>query len=406
MYQREGDRAYKADIGNIVELCDYLGHPERGLQFIHVGGTNGKGSVSHMLTSICMEAGLKTGTYTSPHYLDFRERIKVDGQYISEQEVVDFVQLVSPIIPSVRPSFFELTVAMAFWHFKQTGVDIAVIEVGLGGRLDSTNIIEPLVSVITNIGLDHQQFLGNTHTAIAREKAGIIKRGVPVVIGETQALTSSVFIEQAASQLADIHFADQLYSAQFSDQNAIILRDGANEFNIDAPIYAEYQLKNISTAYGAFKVLQDQLGLTITHFTKGLENIAENSPMIGRFQVVQREPLTVFDSAHNAEGVGILFQQILKLPYRKLHIIYSCVHDKDIESIIQLLPKEAHFYLTELSIPRKKPLEELTTVFQNNALAFTTHESPKAAVQQALEQANPTDCIVAMGSIFLIAELL
>ncbi len=411
MYQREGAVAYKENLGNINELLLGLNNPHQSFKSIHIAGTNGKGSTSHILTSILMEAGYQVGTYTSPHYLDFRERIGVNGTYISEQAVIDFVALMQNNIERIKPSFFELTVAMSFWYFKEQLVDIAVIEVGLGGRLDSTNVIQPLLSVITNIGFDHQHLLGNSLQEIATEKAGIIKPNTPVVIGKTQPETEQLFQSVANQNQCIIRFADQEYSIQSAGWNpsgqSIILQSKQEEFSIEfeTDLLGNYQLENIRTAFCAYSQLSYELNLTLSSFTRGLRVVNKNSKLIGRFQIVHQKPTVIADSSHNESGIREFLSQALTIPYNRLWIIYATVSDKDVSKIIPYFPKTATIILTEASVPRKMPVVELESYFTEFTNVILMPDS-KQAYAFVLDEAKENDLILMFGSIFLVADLL
>jgi len=423
MYQRIGAAAYKTDLKNIEALCDYIGNPHHSFKSIHIAGTNGKGSVSQLMTSVCIEGGLKVGTYTSPHYLDFRERIKINGDYIPQERVIKFVNTVlsKDILDEINPSFFEITVAMAFWYFSEEEVDIAIIETGLGGRLDSTNIITPILSVITNISFDHEKFLGSSLSSIAREKAGIIKQGIPVVIGETQKDVAQVFIETATSAASPLMFADQNYVCTALPLNSSELvrpikiskhpsaKKGKNYnqenlVEVLSPLLADYQLKNIITAFASFQELKEALSLNKIHFMRGLEKMNENSPAIGRFQIMETKPTVIFDSSHNYAGLEATLKQVESLHYRELHIIYGTVNDKDVSSMISLFPEHARYYLTQPTIPRRMPVHELSTFFSDyEHMIFT---EPETALASAHHYSGEQDVILVLGSIFLVADLL
>jgi len=391
MYQRQGKAAYKADLSNILALCDAIDNPQQKFKSVHVGGTNGKGSVTHYLASVFMEAGYKVGTYTSPHYVDFRERIRINGSYISKKAVISFVEQIEPLLLDIQPSFFEITVAMAFQYFSEQQVDFAIVEVGLGGRLDSTNIITPQLSIITNIGLDHQQILGDTLEKIATEKAGIIKPGVPIIIGKSQTETAPIFKRIASENKAEIIFADQ-----FIEDESMI------EFMKSLPL-PNYQLENLRTVATAYQQLNDTWSLTNEHFCKGVENVQQNSTIIGRWQVLNQNPFTVADSAHNIDGIKQFLVEISKRNTGELHLIYGTVSDKNIDSVAHLFPKNAHYYLTAPSVPRKMPVEQLKAEFPR----FTnveTYLNVSDAFSAASAKAKPIDTIAIFGSIFLVAD--
>lgn len=389
MYQRQGKAAYKADLSNTLALCAMLGNPEKKFKSIHIAGTNGKGSTSHFIASILQEAGYRIGLYTSPHLKDFRERIRINGEMIPEQEVVDFVKSKHDLLAGIEPSFFEWTVGLAFDYFASQKVDIAVIETGLGGRLDSTNVITPLVSVITNIGLDHTQFLGNTLQQVAMEKSGIIKSKVPVVIGETQEETTSVFLTKAEEQNAPILFADQ-QGAAFANSNLV-----------------NYQKKNAQTASQAIIQLQKK-GFVVTkkNVIDGVLNMKTNTGLRGRWEVLKEQPLVVADTAHNKEGLAYTMQQIQDRSYSNLRIVFGMVNDKDVASVINMLPQNAIYYLCQPSIARALPVEELADIFNTTHHNFSSYSTPKLALEAALSDSQKDDVIYVGGSTFIVADIL
>ncbi|MBD0824115.1 bifunctional folylpolyglutamate synthase/dihydrofolate synthase [Aestuariibaculum marinum] len=390
MYQRQGQTAFKKDLSNTIKLVEYLNHPERNFKSIHVAGTNGKGSSSHMLASILQEAGYKVGLYTSPHLKDFRERIKINGNMVNETFVVDFIADNKVFLESNQLSFFEMTVGMAFDYFSKEQVDIAVVEVGMGGRLDSTNVIMPEVSVITNIGLDHTQFLGNTLDAIAAEKGGIIKVQVPVVIGETQKETTAVFVKLAEENGANIIFADQQPFKAY-----------------DSDLIGPYQAKNIITVQQAIKQLQLK-GFSISeeHIKKGFKNVVKNTGLLGRWQTLQTKPKVVCDTGHNRDGLTYVMQQLLKEKYKVLHVVFGVVNDKDISSIVDLLPKKAVYYFCKPDIPRGLEAETLKQSFEEYGLNGEAYASVNEAYRSALTNAKEDDFIFIGGSTFVVAEII
>lgn len=390
MYQREGKSAYKVDLSNTVLLINHLDNPHKNFKTIHVAGTNGKGSSSHMLASILQEAGYKVGVYTSPHLKDFRERIKINGEEVSELFVTRFIEENKPFFETNQLSFFEMTVGMAFEYFSQEKVDIAVIEVGLGGRLDSTNIITPEVSVITNIGLDHTQFLGNTLDAVAFEKGGIIKPNVPVVIGETQSETKPVFIDLATKNNSEIIFADQQISEGYQSD-----------------LKGDYQAKNIQTVVTAIKTLQlKNYTISEKNIREGLLNVVKNTGLLGRWQVLNRNPKVVCDTGHNREGLLYVMKQLSKEVYENLHIVFGVVNDKDLSSIIDLLPVKAKYYFCKPDISRGLNAEELKAVFNENNLEGESYNSVNEAYKMALKHAGDKDFIFIGGSTFVVAEII
>ncbi|MCL5128958.1 folylpolyglutamate synthase/dihydrofolate synthase family protein [Algibacter sp. L4_22] len=390
MYQRQGKSAYKVDLSNTALLINHLDNPHKHFKTIHVAGTNGKGSSSHMLASILQEAGYKVGLYTSPHLKDFRERIKINGEEVSKEFVTGFIERNKLFFEANQLSFFEMTVGMAFEYFSQEKVDIAVIEVGLGGRLDSTNIISPEVSVITNIGLDHTQFLGNTLELIAFEKGGIIKTKIPVVIGETQKETKPVFVDLATKNNSEIIFADQ------QDLNVY-----------DSDLKGDYQAKNIQTVVTAIKILQKKsYSISSRDIKKGLLNVIKNTGLLGRWQVLNENPKVVCDTGHNREGLIYVMKQLSNEVYNNLHIVFGVVNDKDLSSIIDLLPKKAEYYFCKPNISRGLAAEELKEVFNAHNLKGESYNSVNEAYNIALEKANADDFIFIGGSTFVVAEII
>ena len=388
MYQRQGSSAFKKDLTNTLDFAQHLGQPHLRFPSVHVAGTNGKGSTSHMIASVLQAAGYKTGLYTSPHLKDFRERIRVNGEPVSEDDVVDFIEANKAFLEKHQLSFFELTVGMAFDHFAKEGVDIAVIEVGLGGRLDSTNIICPVVSVITNIGLDHTQFLGDTLPQIAAEKAGIIKRGIPVVVGETQAEVAPVFREVARKLEAPLYFADNLMQeAYLTDLKGI------------------YQQRNVRTAVQTISILQ-QNGYAIAKrdIEFGLSHVVSSTGLKGRWQILRSQPKVICDTAHNKEGLELVMEQLRREKYRHLHLVLGFVKEKDLKEIWPLFPKEASYYFCRPDIPRGLDAAEV----QKSAGAFglhgKTYGSVDLAYRAALENAGASDLIFGGGSTFVVAE--
>ncbi|UKM65193.1 bifunctional folylpolyglutamate synthase/dihydrofolate synthase [Flavobacteriaceae bacterium GSB9] len=390
MYQRQGSAAFKKDLSNTLKLSKHLNFPEKNFKSVHVAGTNGKGSTSHMLASILQEAGYKVGLYTSPHLKDFRERIRINGKPVDEEFVVCFIEQNKPFFESNKLSFFEMTVGMAFDYFSKENVDIAIVEVGLGGRLDSTNIITPEVSVITNIGLDHTQFLGTTLKEIASEKAGIIKPRVPVVIGETQSETTTVFKEIAYKNGAEIIFADQ-------ENHGIYKSD----------LLGSYQQKNIKTVVETIKFLQKKgYKVSETNLKDGLLNVAKNSGLLGRWQVLGIKPKIVCDTGHNREGLSLVMNQINGESFEKLHIVFGVVNDKDLSLVLDLLPKKAIYYFCKPDIPRGLDTGSLKDQFLKQGFKGEAYSSVNEAYKSALNQANEDDFIFVGGSTFVVAEII
>jgi len=389
MYQKQGQTAFKKDLTNTINLAKYLKNPQHKFKSIHVAGTNGKGSSSHMLASILQEAGYKVGLYTSPHLKDFRERIKINGKVVSKPFVIGFIKRNKTFLDANKLSFFEMTVGMAFDYFAKQKVDIAVIEVGLGGRLDSTNIITPEVSLITNIGLDHVQFLGNTLSLIASEKAGIIKPNIPVVISETQPETQAVFTAFAERNNSPIHFADQVASEDFTTD-----------------LKGSYQSKNIKGVIQSIKQLQ-QKGFVISNqnIKTGLLNTVKNTDLKGRWQTLGTNPKVICDTAHNKEGLTLAIQQLLKETHQHLHIVFGVVNDKDVVSILPLLPKKATYYFCKPDVPRGLDQNILSTLFQDNGFSGNSYASVSEAYNFALKAASVDDVIYIGGSTFVVAEV-
>ncbi|MGI8598963.1 MAG: bifunctional folylpolyglutamate synthase/dihydrofolate synthase [Chitinophagaceae bacterium] len=412
MFSRVGSSAFKKDLTNTIILLEHLENPHQKFKSIHVGGTNGKGSVSHMIASVLQTAGYKTGLYTSPHIHDFRERIKINGVLADEFFVIEFVEKISGLIDQVKPSFFEITVAMAFDYFAQKKVDIAVIEVGLGGRLDSTNVIEPVLSVITNIGFDHMNMLGDSLSEIAFEKSGIIKENTPVVVGERNAESDEVFLQAAALHDSDILFAEDIYATtnyQWKQNHLIVevqnqLIQNDHQFKLD--LSGIYQIKNVCTVLSAFDVLYDK-GFIIKDdiIKEGLANVVTNTGLTGRWQVIHKEPLIVLEVAHNEDGIQQMLKHLNELTFQNLHIIFGIVKDKDTEAILQLFPPQAKFYFTQADIPRALPASELKSIADNLNLTGEVFINVNEALQNVLSVAGKEDVIIVCGSIFLIAEV-
>lgn len=409
MYQRVGSVAFKKDLSNTLALCEFLNHPEKKFKSIHIAGTNGKGSVTHILAAILQEKGLKVGCYTSPHYKDFRERIKINGTLIPEQFVMDFVQKATPIIEQNKPSFFELTVGMAFDYFAEEKVDIAIIETGLGGRLDSTNVIIPLLSVITNIDYDHQQFLGDTLEAIAGEKAGIIKPNVPVLIGEQQATIQTVFEKKAQLENSALMYAQDICT--ISDFNnsvdgiQFLLNHKSEQHFLVTDLSGSYQQKNLQTAISAILFLKDKFQIDFNHIENGIRQIRKSTYFLGRFMKIDENPTIIADSAHNEAGIKELIKCIASIDYRVLHFVYGTVNDKDLNKILPLLPPNACYYFCKPNIPRGLDANDLKTKAKTFYLFGETYDSVNQALIAAKNNAHPNDLILIGGSIFVVAEL-
>ena len=413
MYQRQGKAAYKANLDNTLALDKHFGHTHRKFKSIHIAGTNGKGSVSNMLASVLQEAGYKTGLYTSPHLKDFRERIKINGKEITEKYVVDFYSKNKHFFDKIKPSFFEMTVAMAFQYFADEETDIAVIEVGMGGRLDSTNIITPELSVITNISKDHTQFLGDTVEKIATEKAGIIKKGIPTVIGESQTDSKPVFLKKAKELSAPIYFADENFRIDY----ALFTTDEKQSFNVyygNTLIYPElkidllgqYQKNNLITALQTIELMKQQnFSISKEHIYKGLKNIQKNTGLKGRWQIIGHNPRIVCDTGHNEAGIKQVVEQIRNTPYRKLFMLIGVVNDKNIDTILSLLPKNAEYIFTKANIPRALDANELAKKAKQFGLQGSVVESVSKALETAKNKAEATDMIFVGGSTFVVAEV-
>lgn len=420
MFSRIGAAAIKPNLNNTIAICNFLGHPEKKFKTIHVAGTNGKGSTSHMLASIFQEAGYKTGLYTSPHLYDFRERIKVNGEMCSKEFVIDFTNHIKPFVENIEPSFFEITVGMAFDYFAKEKVDIAIIETGLGGRLDSTNVIEPELSIITNIGFDHMALLGNTLEAIASEKAGIIKKNTPVVIGEAKDQIKNVFLDKATKENAPIYFAEnfvQFKSFQNNWNSALFEFTQPLIHLLDAPIFAKnftikcdlpgkYQAKNLKGVLVAAQLLSTMgWKFTANKVMKALLNVQKNTGLMGRWECIQSNPKVILDVAHNEHGIMALLDQLSTLHYQQLHIVTGMVKDKDIQAVLKLLPSTANYYFTQSHIPRALPVNELAEQANEMGLKGDSFEDVNIALAEAIRNANHNDLILVIGSVFLVAEV-
>lgn len=410
MFSRIGTDAYKKDLTNTIRLCGALGDPQKKFKTIHIAGTNGKGSTSHMLAAILQTAGYKTGLYTSPHLKDFRERIKINGQVCSEEFVIDFTERIKPLINEIEPSFFEITVAMAFDHFAKQGVDVAVIEVGLGGRLDSTNIITPELSVITNIGWDHMNLLGDTLEKIATEKAGIIKKGIPAVIGEVIPETRSVFDSYATSAPL-IYAQERRWMAGWDYEHHLLkveVVDKANNehlhYQLDLP--GIYQTKNLLTVLEAAHQLHLQGWRTDTAtIQKALQHVKKLTGLHGRWELIQNNPAVILDVGHNVDGVKQLSRQLELTDYDHLHIITGMVKDKDVDAVLALLPQDATYYFTQAQIPRALDAVTLQQKAAGHLLIGNTYPNVNEALQHALAHAHKNDLVLVCGSVFLVGEV-
>ncbi len=414
MFHRVGPAAYKPDLSNTIKICDALDHPENKFRSIHIAGTNGKGSTSHLLAAVLQEAGYKTGLYTSPHLKDFRERIRINGKMIPKPRVVSFVAEHKKLFEKVQPSFFEWTVGLAFDYFAKEKVDIAVIETGLGGRLDSTNVITPLVSVITNISLDHMNLLGKTLKKIATEKAGIIKPGIPVVIGETQVEVKAVFEKKAKQEKAPLRFADdELQGTQFHQTKTLPLflmgtiKAGKNIVHekLRCGLPGMYQQKNIITVLSAIDSLRESGFVIPDHaIRRGIQNVVALTGLQGRWQVISQKPLTIADTGHNEAGIKEVVAQLKKTPHKKLHIVFGVVGDKDSAGVLALLPKKASYYFCRANLPRSMDAAELAQKAEKSGLKGKIYPSVRKALKAAQDGASRGDLVFVGGSTFVVAE--
>lgn len=412
MFSRIGAAAYKKDLTNIITLCEALGNPQNEFKTIHVAGTNGKGSVCHSIAAILQTAGYKTGLHTSPHLKDFRERIKINGLMCSENFVISFIQKINPLIDVIEPSFFEISVAMAFEYFALEKVDVAVIETGLGGRLDSTNIINPIISIITNIGYDHMNMLGNTLPEIAFEKAGIIKQNTPVIIGEVLQETKSVFEKISIERNANISYAQNQYFVSGVEQKdnklkVDLINTNVNKeetYILDLP--GIYQVKNLITTLTAIRELQ-KLGFDLNNNNvhQAMQNIIKIAGLHGRWEKIHDNPSVILDVAHNVDGIKQLVAQVELCQYRQLYIITGMVRDKEVEKVLSLMPKKAIYYFTQANIPRALSAWELAEKAANAGIPGEVINNVNEALNKVLSIANKEDMILICGSIFLVGEV-
>ena len=410
MFTRVGASAYKKDLHNTLAICNALHNPEHKFKSVHIGGTNGKGSSSHMLAAILQTAGYKTGLYTSPHLRDFRERIRINGQMIPDQEVINFVNSHQALFEEINPSFFEATVGLAFDYFAKQQVDIAIIEVGLGGRLDSTNVINPLLSLITNIGLDHQDILGTTLREIASEKAGIIKTTTPIIIGEKQAEIADVFENKAIEANAKILFASDCWTITPKETAPLLVVNALSSkqnLELALDLRGSYQVKNLAGVLTAVDELREQ-GFKISeeNLKTALKQVTSLTGLQGRWQTLQQHPLVFCDTGHNEDGIKEVLKNITNTPHQNLHMVWGMVKDKDVTKILELLPKKANYYFCQPNIPRGKPTEELAQEAQKYQLKGQAYTSVAEAYQQALSHAKPNDLVFVGGSTFVVAEVL
>ncbi len=390
MYQRQGKSALKKDLKNTISLCDHLNNPEKRFKSIHIAGTNGKGSTAHMLAAIFQKAGYKTGLYTSPHLKDFRERVRINGEMISEDEIIDFVQRYKPPFEEIQPSFFEWTVALAFNFFAKEEVDIAIIETGLGGRLDSTNVLTPELSIITNISFDHMDLLGETLKEIAFEKAGIIKKEVPVVIGN-HSQQKTVFLEKAIQMNSLIYFADSLKT----------------NISLQTDLLGIYQTQNLKTVFQTWLVLRKKgWKISFSHLEMGLQEVAKSTDLRGRWEILSKEPLTIAETAHNEDGIKQALKQLQEYEPSKIHFVLGFVKDKDIQKILSLFPKQANYYFCQAKVPRAESALIAYNCAKELGLKGMHFDDVEKAIEKAKSEAKATDVIYIGGSNFIVAEAL
>lgn len=389
MFQKSGSSAYRKDLGNIVAICNHLGNPQNNFKSIHIAGTNGKGSTSHMLASILQESGYKTGLTTSPHLKDFRERIRINGELCTKEFVIDFVEKHQKFIEKIQPSFFEVAIAMAFEYFSQNKVDVAIIETGLGGRLDATNIVHPILSVITNIGLDHVSILGNSLAEIAKEKSGIIKKNTPIIIGEATVDSSKIFLEKAKENQSNIVFAEKSLTKEY-----------------ETDLKGFYQKKNLKTVLTAIDQLKNlEFEISEKNTIDGLKKVVANTGLRGRWEILGKQPLVVADTAHNAHGLAEIQKQISTIKYEHLHLVLGFVNDKDVSSILEFFPKDATYYFSQPEVPRKLEIQELVKIVPAE-LNASYYNSISEAFQAAKINSGIDDMIYVGGSTFVVAEVI
>jgi dihydrofolate synthase / folylpolyglutamate synthase len=411
MYQRVGGAAYKTNLSATIELLDHLGNPQKKFKAIHIAGTNGKGSVAHIISSVLQTAGYKTALYTSPHLNDFRERIKINGEVISEDSVVDFVEKNKIYFKEKQLSFFEMTVGMAFQYFAESQIDIAVIEVGMGGRLDSTNLVQSVLSIITNIGLDHTQFLGETIEKIAEEKAGIIKKNQTVVVGERQKETTNVFSNKVQQCESKLVFAEDSYGfiekIENEKNSQFLFKKEEKEYSFCSDLKGNYQYENIRTAIVALDEIQT-LGFEISsqEIKEGLKNVISNTDLKGRWQFIHRSPLCICDTAHNVDGLRYVISQLKEIKQGKLHVVLGFVNDKNIQKLLSLFPKSARYYFCQAKIPRALAIEKLIQEAKKAKLQGQCYASVEIAYKTALSNASKKDVVFVGGSTFVVAEVL
>jgi len=417
MFHRVGPAAYKANLNNTLALSKHFNYPEHNFKAIHIAGTNGKGSTAHIIASVLQEKGLKTGLCTSPHLVDFRERVKINGEMISKEYICEFVNNNFKFFNEINPSFFELTIALTFKYFSDQKIDIAVVETGMGGRLDSTNIIKPLISIITNISLDHTNLLGTNIKQIAQEKAGIIKPNAPAIIGQTQHSISKIFSDKAHNNNSPIYFADQNYKVtpisdnkekHISQYNYDVINKFGNKNTLKAGLGGNYQANNIATALQCFELLNShhQINILEEQVKNGLKNIIKNTGLKGRWQIIGKQPLTICDTGHNTEAIKLIVDNLKKLPYKKLHIVIGMMNDKNIEDILLLLPNDALYYFTNAQTPRAIKSETLKDKAKQFNLKGNGFNTVKKALNNARINAEKDDIIFIGGSNFVVAEVI
>ena len=417
MFHRVGAAAYKADLSNTIAICELLENPQNSFKSVHIAGTNGKGSVSHSLAAIFQECGYKTGLYTSPHLKDFRERIRINGKMISKKYVCEFTEKYKKAFDYIRPSFFEMTVGLAFDYFRNQKVDVAIIETGLGGRLDSTNIITPILSIITNIGWDHANLLGNTLKKIAAEKAGIIKRYVPVVIGEKKSNTKDVFIAKIHKELCDLYYADRCYKTKVVRNEGLsggflevdMFYRKSIEYNyqrrVQLDLTGHYQVKNIRTVLQSINILEKHFSFPEKKILSALKKVKQLTGLRGRWEIISKHPLTICDTGHNADGIKEVLKQIKTIPHNKLHFVLGMVSDKDVLGILSLLPRRATYYFCKANIPRGMDAYELEQFAKIYNLKGKVYPSVKNALKEAQKAAAEKDLVFVGGSTFTVAEV-
>lgn len=414
MFHRIGAAAYKADLEKTLKLAELLGNPQNKLKVIHIAGTNGKGSVSHLLASVLQEAGYKTGLYTSPHLRDFRERIRINGKMISKSAITGFIKRHKPELDIIRPSFFEMTFGLCLDYFSKNKTEVAIMETGMGGRLDSTNILHPDLCIITNIGFDHMAFLGDTLPKIAAEKAGIIKAGIPVVVGEAGAETRVVFKEKAASVKAPLFFSKEIYKVEKLKESSfsvlmvkITKLKNKENFEVSCPLAGEYQLENLSTLMAAIDLLKHSgYRISQNEVIAGISKVKENTGFMGRWEILRTKPLVICDTGHNPDGIKAVLSQIQTLKYRNLHFVLGMVEDKDISRILRMLPLSATYYFCKADIPRGLDANELARQASNVGLQGIVYSSAKEAYAAALSESKSDDLVFVGGSTFIVAEVI